>query len=68
MLGSRFSWSEVVDVGVAEAYRDDAAVEDVVFIRAMSHECNEVCVSKRDAWKKTAAPGAWGEVVRSEGR
>lgn len=48
--GSRFSWSDVLDVGVCEAYRDDAAVEFVVFTRAMSHEwkmvvryeCNKV--------------------------
>lgn len=33
--GSRFSWSEVVEVGVADAYLEDAA-EGAVLIRAMS--------------------------------
>jgi hypothetical protein len=50
VLGSRFSWSDVV-VGVADGWRDDRAVDGAAFTRAMSRECNEImqCVCKKVA-------------------
>jgi hypothetical protein len=68
VLGSRFSWSDVVDAGVLEGCRDDCAVEGAAFMRAMSHECKEVMqwVCKKVAWNQTA--GRLREVVCLEGR
>jgi hypothetical protein len=36
VLGSRFSWSDVVDVEVADDWRDVRAVDGAAFTRAIS--------------------------------